>query len=214
MNNENWNLRFYCQDSNNRDIFYVEVFRDSFLDFTAFNSSLSYNILQHSNIETLANQLIDEYSNIVRRDEIISSLFFAIQSISGISEYYFKPELLSKSGRHVPEYETVLDTLLKEKEFPDFAVFSPNINGFYFEYCLPFLQWKITNKESSGIDKKLCEKIISIDFALSKEYVEWYSTTLQYFHVVLIDNFLDYNCYIICQDLQIKLFFLTRRIKD
>lgn len=214
MSTSNWNSRYYCKDADGRDLFFVELFMEEGLESINFNSSLFYNILQHRNIEKIVNQLTDENLDVSKRYDIVNLLFKKIQSIPGIGDYYFGSKSLNKEGQYIPEYVNFLQNFIQNNEFPDVAVFSRNINGYHFEYCLPLLQDKINKGGSKKTDKSACEDIIKLDVTLSNEYVEWYSNELNYFNEVLDYGQSKYDCFLITQKLQIKLFFIRKVVLD
>src|SRR5688572_23868016 len=105
MDNNSWNARYYCQTSDGRDLFFVEVFYEEYMESPDFNSSLGYNVLQHEEIRKLALAFIEQHSDDTVCDNILTQLFEMIQVLPGIESYYFKPESLNKFGKYIPEYE-------------------------------------------------------------------------------------------------------------
>jgi hypothetical protein len=204
--------RFYCSNEAGKDLFYIEIVIDEELDFVYMNTSLNYEFTAYHEILELRNHIIESHKCETVRNSFIEKLFSLIKSLPGIEKYFFGPEYLNKSGRHVPEYSAVIQNLIQSKDFPDYTVFSRNINSFYFEYSLPFLYVKLNEDTVKSISKKYFEKLIHNDITLSQEYVEWLSDKSEFFHVFLFDENTQYDCFLMKQQKDIKLFFVRQTI--
>jgi hypothetical protein len=208
MYNERKSERYYCKNEAGHDLFFVELIIDEELDFVYMDTSLNYDFGNNQEILELRKHITESYKLESIRDSFIEKLFSLIKTLPGIELCYFGPEYLNKNGKHVPEYSAVLDSLLKNKDFPDYTVFSRNINSFYFEYSLSFLYDKLAEGIVKTIEKKYFEKLIENDISLSNEYVEWLTENTEYFHVILYDQKTEYDCFIMKQQGDIKLFFV------
>lgn len=214
MLSESRTERFYCKDEIGKDLFYIELVFDDEMQWAYMNSSLDYDFKENKLIEELHRRITDYNLNPSFREKWIEELFSVIRSLPGIEKYYFAPAFLDKTGRHVPEYSAVLKNIIQHKNFPDYTVFSPNENSYYFEYSLSFLVTKLAENDSKKIDKILFEKLIKNDITLITEYVEWMSNNSEFFHVFLGDENTQYDCFIMMQEKEIKLFFVREVISS
>ncbi len=212
MFNESRNERYYCRNADGRDLFFIDLVIDDELFWMYMNSSLNYNFTDNDTFKEMQIKITDFHLSESLRSNLIEQLFNFIKSIPGIEKFYFGPEYLDKGGKHVPEYSAVIENLLQHKDFPDYTVFSKNINSFYFDYSLLFL-CEISVKETvKPIDKINFENLIKNDIILSQEYVEWLSDKSEFFHVFLFDQKTQYDCFVMMEEKEIKLFFVRQAI--
>jgi hypothetical protein len=212
MLNEGRTERYYCKDERGRDLFFIEIVIDDELQWSYLNTSLNYDFSGFIHFNELEKKITDFKIDETDRQRLADELFTCIKSLPTVEQYFFKVEYLDKSGRHVQEYSTVIQQIIQHKDFPDYTVFSGNINAFYFEYSLPFLYQKLSEQTAKVIDKKYFEKLIENNINLSVEYVEWLAENCEYFHVFLYDQNTQYDCFIMKQKKDIKLFFVRHAI--
>ncbi len=196
---------------NHKDLFYIELCIDDEIDFIHFNSSLPLTIYE----EEKTSKLISDITNFEvpdnRREELISELLAHLQTLSGIEKYYFSEFLLDKNGHYMEYYDVVTSSLLSDKDFEDYTVFTSTTNSFYFDFVKPLLEAELKNNAPDLLDKNTFEKLIQNSEELAREYVNLYQKNTRFFESIFSKE-TGYECYAMAVDFEVKLFFVRRRV--
>jgi hypothetical protein len=147
-----------------------------------------------------------------KRSVLIDKLFAEIKLLPNIEKYYFNEKEISKDGRHLPYYSTVVEELIRTKDFPDYTGFSENINATYFEYSLQFLEEKLRENTTQKIDSNEFKILLKYNFALANEYVELVADNSEFYWVFLSGEKNQYDCFLMTVNSVIKLFFVRQVI--
>ena len=204
--------RYYCRNQSGRDLFFVELIFEADYDYIYFHTSLCYNLRDIPEVMSLIKSITKTDITDGKRSELIDNIFSAIQLLPHIKKYYFSEDEVSKNGRHLPNYSTIVEELIRTKDFPDFTAFSENINAAYFEYSLPFLEEKLREKEAKIIDTNEFKILLKNNLTLANEYVELLADNSEFYWVVLSGEKNKYDCFLMMVDDVIKLFFVRQMI--
>lgn len=199
--------RIYCRNSAGKDLFYIELTYLGEYDLIFLNCSLEYDINQHSAAKLLIDNICQANLTEIVRSELVINLFDVIKNLPGIHAYYFPNNILSSTGKYQECYARTIKELLYEKDFPDYTVFSLNVNTIYFNYALPHLKNEIHSEFPVYADKTHFEELICFNPELQLEYVELYSPDAEFFIISTKSDKL-YDCYIMSVNSVIKMFFI------
>lgn len=68
-----------------------------------------------------------------------------------------------------------IESILPDRDFPDYSAFSANVNPLYFHFALPFITEYVKNENVVYVCKDHFEELVAFDSQLQEEYVEWYN---------------------------------------
>lgn len=103
-----------------------------------------------------------------------------------------------------------IEFILPNRNFPDYTVFSKNINPLYFQFALPFLSEYVKNDDLCFAAHEHFEELIAFDMVLQQEYVEWYDPANEYYVTSKRDDGQDMDIYILARNKVVLMFFIRK----
>jgi len=197
--------RIFCKDDSGQDLFFLDLVFTPELPWGLLFSSLSNVIFEYPEIVSLANSITEKMIDSKTRNDLIENLFIHVRKIPGIEYEYFDDEMLDKSGRYMDYYQSTLESLLADKEFPDYSFFSERKNNLFFNFAKRNFLHETT---LLCADEKHFQELIFDKPDLQLEYVENYHPSAQYYYCCLNDESKTYDFYLMVVDCSLKLFFL------
>lgn len=203
--------RFICKDKIGLDLFFIELTIISFpVNIIYLRTSLNRDLSDNPLVEAIT----EEYNSEERRIALIALLFIILKQLPGISKEYFDSYYLNWDGSLSDIRYNMVMVLLQEKEFPDYTVFSKNINAVYFQEINKQLAKEIRAKECEFVSREFIEKIIVNNIDLQLQYVEEYSKQSEFFLVKQSFEDIEYQIYVIAINKNIGLFFIQKKPDD
>lgn len=74
-----------------------------------------------------------------------------------------------------------IESLLPNRDFPDYTAFSESCNPLYFRFALPFLNSKLNEEIPLYADKEHFEELVNESYELQLEYVEHHHSDNEFF---------------------------------
>lgn len=93
-----------------------------------------------------------------------------------------------------------IESLIPNRDFPDYTAFSESCNPLYFRFALPFLKSKLNEEIPLYADKEHFEELVNESYDLQLEYVERYNPENEFFvtqsshEATLIDIYFIVRC--------------------
>jgi hypothetical protein len=103
-----------------------------------------------------------------------------------------------------------IESILPNRDFPDYSVFSKNRNSLYFQFALPFLTEYVVNENMVFVCQEHFEELVALDSVLQQEYVEFYGPGNEYYITSRAHDGQNLDIYILARAKQVLMFF-TRK---
>lgn len=108
--------------------------------------------------------------------------------------------------------DTDIESILPNKDFPDYTAFSANVNPLYFQYALPFLTEYVKNENTCFAAQDHFEELVGCNNELQMEYVEWYNSENEFYVTSKRDDGQIMDIYILARYKKVLMFF-TRKAR-
>jgi len=104
------------------------------------------------------------------------------------------------------------ESLLQNKEFPDYTVFTEHTNALYFQYLLPIVMQEVNSTQPLYAAKEHFEELVSENIDLQHEYVELYDENNEFYLTQCSDGSQLYDFYILKLNKKVALFFIRKAL--
>lgn len=104
------------------------------------------------------------------------------------------------------------ESLLQNKEFPDYTVFTVHTNALYFQYLLPIMLQEVNSKQPLYAAKEHFEELVSENIDLQHEYVEMYDEINEFYLTQCSDGSQLYDFYILTREKKVVMFFIRKAL--
>ena len=104
------------------------------------------------------------------------------------------------------------ESLLHNKEFPDYTFFTETMNALYFQYLLPFLNQEVNSEQPLFAAIEHFEELVSENVDLQYEYVELYHEKNEFYLTQRSDGSKLYDIYILARNNKVVMFFIRKAL--
>jgi hypothetical protein len=172
--------RYYASNSYGQHLFYIEIKEWGMPEYW-FESSLTFNIHDYSNLNKIINVIINKSTSSSVRKMFVEIFFRSVKNIPGIEKYYFKKTLLDKYGRFSEAISNSIENIIDHYQLKPYVPYSLNKNELIFLEIKSVFESEKENCDSRvEADKELFEGNL-INDELKFAYTDVYEHNAKYF---------------------------------